>query len=72
MTDVHQRRKMCSFALIPCFSDHLFFVSDLQAWQLTNLFKISHIFPLLLLHLVFSLLDALDEICAKDHNGSMI
>ena len=39
MTEIHQRRNMYSFALIPCFRDHLIFVSDFR--QLLCLLGIS-------------------------------
>ena len=55
--------KCTVFALIPCFSDHLFFVSDFRRLSCRFLFLFSHTFPLLLLH---------DKICAKDYSGSMI
>ena len=53
---------MYCFAFFPCFIDHIFFVSDFRTNTMLVFSRVFHIpSPLLLLHLVFSLLEAREE-----------
>ena len=42
MTEIHQRRNMYSFALTPCFSDYLTFVSDFRQLPCQKFLQFSH------------------------------
>ena len=71
MTKIHQCREINFSALIPCFFDHLFLVSDIRQLPCRTFLKF---FPLFyhccLCHSEFSLHDASEWICEQDCNDS--
>ena len=63
--------KVSFSALIPCFIDHLFLVSEFCQLPCQYFLQSSQFCPLLPLHLEFSLLEASEWICAPDCSDSM-